>query len=235
MTKFWPYLFLTLIICGIFYKLFLFGKIPFPGDLLIGSYYPWLDYYKMPVQNPLTSDVFSLLFIWKYLAIDQIKNLQWPLWNPYSFTGTPLLANYQSAALYPLILLLLIPKYFGWGLFIFSQTLFAALGMYLLLSLWLKYKLARLTGSIIFALGGLMTTWAEFGTAVYGISYLPMSLFLVERYANTNKLRYPLLLILTLTLTILSGNPQVTVYSFAIVSIFAIMRLSRNAFPILFK
>lgn len=220
-----PYFVLVSIICGIYYKLFLLRKIPFPGDLLVVSYSPWFDYYKFPVQNPLISDVFSLLFIWKYQAIDQLKNLQWPLWNPYSFTGTPLLANYQSAALYPLNLLLLLPKYFGWGLFIFSQTLFAALGMYLLLSLWLSSKLARLTGSIIFALGGLMTTWVEFGTAVHGIAYLPMSLFLIESYANTHKVRYPLLLILTLTLTLLSGNPQVTIYSFAIVSLFAIIRL----------
>ena len=232
---------LAFIISGIYYKFLLLGRIPFPGDLLVVSYAPWFDYYKFPVQNPLISDVFSLLFIWKQMAIDQIKNLQWPLWNPYSFTGTPLLANYQSAALYPFNFLLLLPKYFGWGLFIFLQTLFAALGMYLLLSLWLPFKLARLTGSLIFALGGLMTTWVEFGTAVWGIAYLPISLFLIERYADTRKARYPFLLALILTLTILSGNPQVTVYSFAIVSFFTIIRLWNggilksliNIFPIL--
>ncbi len=222
-----------LIISVIYYKLFLFGKIPFPGDLLVVSYSPWFDYYKFPVQNPLISDVFSLLFIWKQLAIEQLKSMHWPLWNPYSFTGTPLLANYQSAVLYPLNFLLLLPNYFGWGLFIFSQTLIAALGMYLLLSLWLPSKLARLTGSLIFALGGLMTTWVEFGTAVHGIAYLPISLFLIERYSSTHRVRYPLLLTLTLTLTITAGNPQISIYSFAIVSLFAIIRLSYKAFPIL--
>lgn len=223
-----PYLILGLIISTLYYKLFIFGQIPFPGDLLIVSYSPWFDYYKFPVQNPLISDVFSLLFIWKQLAIEQFRNMQWPLWNPYSFTGTPLLANYQSAVLYPLNFLLLLPNYFGWGIFIFSQTLIAALGMYLLLSLWLPSRLARMTGSLIFALGGLMTTWVEFGTSVHAIAYLPISLFLVERYANTHKIRYPVILILTLTLTILSGNPQVSVYSFTIVSLFTIIRLWNN-------
>ncbi|MCL4365630.1 YfhO family protein [Patescibacteria group bacterium] len=217
-------LLLTVIIFAIYYKFFIFGKIPFPGDLLVASYSPWFDFYKIPVQNPLISDVFSLLFIWKYLAVDQIKNLQWPLWNPYAFTGTPLLANYQSAALYPLNLLLFL-KYAGWGLFIFAQTLLAALGMYLFLGTWLDSKLARLTGSIIFALSGLMTTWVEFGTAVWGMAYLPISLFLIERYARMHKMRYPLILTLSLTLTILSGNPQVTVYSFVIVFIFTVARL----------
>ncbi|MDO8638294.1 MAG: hypothetical protein Q7R43_01870, partial [Candidatus Daviesbacteria bacterium] len=52
------YLFLLIaIIFCLYYKLFLFGRIPFPGDLLVVSYSPWFDYYKFPVQNPLISDV----------------------------------------------------------------------------------------------------------------------------------------------------------------------------------
>lgn len=238
---YFPYLLLGLITVGVYYKFFILGKIPFPGDLLVVSYSPWFDYHKFPVQNPLISDVFSLQFIWKYLAIDQIKSMQWPLWNPYSFSGTPLLANYQSSVLYPLNLLMLLPNYFGWGLFIFSQTLIAALGMYLLLSLWLHSKLARLTGSLIFALGGLMTTWTEFGTAVHGMSWLPISLFLIESYSRRRRAKSLLLLILSLTLTILSGNPQVTMYSLVIVPFFAIIRLWNggilksliNTFPVL--
>lgn len=60
---------LVAIIIGIYYKLFIFGLIPFPGDLLVASYLPWFDYYKIPVQNPLISDVFSQSFLWKYLSI----------------------------------------------------------------------------------------------------------------------------------------------------------------------
>src|SRR5260221_5955718 len=73
------------------YPLFLFQKIPFPGDLLVGSYFPWFDYYKVPVHNPLISDVFSQFYLWKKITIESYLLGQWPLWNPYSFTGTPLL------------------------------------------------------------------------------------------------------------------------------------------------
>ncbi|MBI3103909.1 YfhO family protein [Candidatus Daviesbacteria bacterium] len=214
-------LLLAVIISFLYYKFFLFGKIPFPADLLVGSYLPWLDYYKIPVQNPLISDVFSQFFLWKYLSIDAFKNLQWPLWNPYSFMGTPLLATYHSAALYPLNLLLLLPKYTGWGFFVFSSTLFAAINMYLLLSLWTSSKIARFCGSIIFALGGLMTTWVELGTAVHAMAWLPLSLFSVELYLQTSKLRYLFLEIISLTLLILAGNAQVATYSFAVVAIYS--------------
>jgi len=215
---------LLIIVMAIYYKLFLFGKIPFPGDLLIGSYSPWLDYYKMPIQNPLISDVFSQLFLWKYLSVESFKNLQWPLWNPFSFTGNPLLANYQSAALYPLNLFLLIPSYIGWGIFIFSQTLIASLTMYLLVSTWVESKLARLAGSIIFALGGMMSTWVQLGTAVHGMAWLPLALFSIEKYTQKAKTRYLILLSVSLALIILSGHVQVSLYSLITVALFTIFK-----------
>lgn len=216
-----PLMILVCIIAGIYYKLFLFGKIPFPGDLLIVSYSPWLDYYKFPVQNPLISDAFSQFFLWKYQAIDSFKHLAWPLWNPYSFTGTPLLATFHSAALYPLNLLLLLPKFLGWGVFIFAQTMIAAINMYLLLSIWLDSRLARLVGAVMFAFGGLMTTWLELGTAVHAISWLPLAFYFIGRYWQKLKTRYLLALMLSLILLILAGNVQILTYSFIILSIYA--------------
>lgn len=223
-----PYFALASIVCGLYYKLFLFGKIPFPGDLLIVSYSPWFDYYKFPVQNPIISDVFSQFFLWKYLGIDSVKNLQWPLWNSYSFSGTPLLATYHSASLYPLNILLLFPKYFGWGVYIFSQSLLGSMSMYLFLSLYLKSRLAKLTGAIIFTFSGLMTTWLQLGTADHALIWLPLSLYLTSKYHRTFKLRYILLLVFSLSALILAGNAQVTTYSFVILPIFALLGLKMN-------
>ena len=217
------FLFLIILVFLLYYKFFLFGKIPFPGDLLVGSYSPWFDYYKIPVQNPIISDVFSQLILWKYLSIDIFRSGQWPLWNPYSFTGTPFLASYQSATLYPLNILLLLPKYFGWGIFIFSQTLLAAINVYLFVGLYVKSKLARLTGAIIFALAGLMTTWVEQGIPVHGILWLPLCLYLIEKFKAEKKLRYLLFLVGTLSFTILAGHAQMFIYTFVITFMYALV------------
>lgn len=215
---------LILISFALYFKLFIFGQVPFPGDLLVGSYSPWFDYYKIPVQNPLISDVFSQFFLWKHLAVNIFKSGEWPLWNPYSFTGTPLLATYHSATLYPLNILLLLPKYWAWGLFIFSQTLIAAISMYLLLSFWVWSNLARLTGAMIFALGGLMTTWLELGTAVHAIAWLPLSLYFIECYLSKFQFRYLLLLIASLTFLILAGHVQILTFSFTVLFVFIFIR-----------
>lgn len=222
--KFYPVI-LFLLLLLLYYKLFLLGKIPFPGDLLVGSYFPWLDYYKVPVQNPTISDVFSQLYLWKSLAIDLIKNGQWPLWNPYSFTGTPLLANYQSAALYPLNILLLLPKNFGWGLFIFSQTLIAAFSMYFLLSIWVKSQLARFCAALVYCLAALMTTWLELGTVGHAMAWLPLSFLLIEQFLKKNKVRFLLLLTVSLSLTILAGHLQVSIYTFVLTFSFVVFRV----------
>lgn len=223
-----PYFALASIVCGLYYKFLLLGRIPFPGDLLIVSYSPWFDYYKFPVQNPIISDVFSQFFLWKYLGIDSIKNLEWPLWNSYSFSGTPLLATYHSASLYPLNILLLFPKYFGWGVYIFTQSLLGSMSMYLFLSLYLKSRLAKLAGAIIFTFSGLMTTWLQLGTAGHALIWLPLSLYCITQYRRTFKLRYILLLTFSLSALILAGNAQITTYSFLIIPIFTLIEFRIN-------
>ncbi len=45
---------------------------------------------------------------WRMYAVDSLRSGLVPLWNPYSFMGTPFLANLQSTLLYPPNLLFLI-------------------------------------------------------------------------------------------------------------------------------
>lgn len=227
-----PLLILILLITFLYYKFFLFGLIPFPGDLLVGSYSPWFDYIKIPVHNPSISDVFSQFFLWKYLSIDSYKMWQWPLWNIYSFSGTPLLATFHSAVLYPLNILLFLPKHFGWGIYIFSQTLIASLTFYLFISSLVKSKIARITGALIFSLSGLMTTWLEFGTAVHAMSWLPLSFFSVISFLKYSKVRYLILLTLSLSLIILAGNPQIATYSFMVLGLFLIWLFFSERLPV---
>lgn len=225
MRLFLPLIILSIIISGIYFKFFIFGRIPYPADLLVVSYSPWFDYYKFPVQNPLISDVFSQFFIWKQLAIESFRNLQIPLWNPYSFAGTPLLATYHSAVLYPLNLLLFLPKYYGWGIYIYSQTLIAAISFYLFASQLMKSKISSMAGAVIFSLGSLMATWLELGTAGHAMAWLPLAFFALIKFAAAGKFRFLFLLIFSLALIILAGNAQVTTYSFIIIFLYAIWQL----------
>ncbi len=204
-----------------------------PGDILIGAYFPWLDYkwgypVGVPVKNALISDVFSQFFVWKYLIVDIFKSGQIPLWNIYSLSGTPILATYHTSVFNPFNLFLFLPKSYGWGLYICLQTFSAMLGMYLLLGIYIKTIWARIFGAIIFGLSGLMTTWAEFGTGVWAASMIPWIFLFLERFYQSYKLRYLFFLSGAFTTLFLSGHAQLTLYSVLLTLIYVFMRVFRE-------
>lgn len=225
-----PIFLIVILIFVVYWQFFIQGKIPVPADTLVGAYFPWLDYkwgYEVgvPVKNPPISDVFSQFFIWKYLAVDIIKNGEIPLWNPYSFSGTPFLATYHSATFFPLNIILFLPRYFSWGLYIFFQTLMAALGMYLLVGQLVKNSLSKVAAGVVFSLSGLMATWAEFGTGVWAAAMLPWALYFLKLYWKTNLLRFLLLFCLSLSFLYLAGHAQLSLYSVSLFLIYLIYHL----------
>lgn len=102
-----PFLFI-LIVLVFFYPVIGSGKIPIPADTIVGMYNPWRDniwnnYISgVPFKNSLITDPVRQQYVWRKLAVDEMRKGNMPLWNPYSFSGTPLLANFQSAVFYPL-------------------------------------------------------------------------------------------------------------------------------------
>src|SRR5438067_96109 len=112
MKKFDFIILLFFIIAAFFSPFIVQGKLPIPADTIVGLYHPFRDLYAkqypngIPFKNFLITDPVRQQYPWRNLAMDSIKNLELPLWNPYAFAGTPLLANFQSAVFYPLNVLL---------------------------------------------------------------------------------------------------------------------------------
>ncbi|HLC87720.1 MAG TPA: hypothetical protein VJG66_01530, partial [Patescibacteria group bacterium] len=224
---------IALLTITLYWQFFLLGKIPMPGDTLIGAYFPWLDYkwgfpVGVPVKNALISDVFSQFFIWKYQIVDIFTNGQIPLWNIYSLSGTPILSTYHSAVFNPFNLLLFLPGYFGWGLYIALQTFVAMLGMYLFSGTFVKNFWSRIFGALVFSLSGLMTTWTEFGTGVWAAGQLPWIFLFLEKYLSEGKLRHLFLLSISFIILYLSGHAQLTLYSTVLVFIYLSIKLFKE-------
>src|SRR3989344_5751058 len=122
LKKNWPILIILAATLVFFYPVWIKGQIPLPADFIVGTYYPWLDYKwagydaGMPVKNPITTDVVSFIYPMQMYAIDLLKKWIMPLWNPLILTGTPLLANFQSAPFSPTnFLYFLFPKLTAWS------------------------------------------------------------------------------------------------------------------------
>ncbi|MCP4641432.1 MAG: YfhO family protein [bacterium] len=78
-----------------------------PGTLLY-EWAPWSEHAPSeyaPATNDSTIEILTVFALWYSLTREAIEAGEWPLWNPWEFGGLPLLANYQSAILYPIHLL----------------------------------------------------------------------------------------------------------------------------------
>lgn len=216
---------LLFMICAlIFYEFVFLGKTALPADTLVGAYFPWLDYkwgyaVGVPVKNGLTSDAFSYFFIIKKMMIDMYSKGVIPLWNSYSLSGTPLLATFHSTVFSPVNLFFLVPK-MGWSFYIFFASVAASISMYIFLGNFLKHKWARVAGALVFAFSGPMTTWAEFGTAIWAAASLPLLLHFIRKALIQGKAyQYSLVTLITLFL-VFSGHVQLFTYTFAIIPLF---------------
>jgi len=206
---------------------FLQGKAPYSSTYQVNFFAPWSHYEKFwgPVKNNAMPDVHTQIYPWKKFTIDTFKNGQMPLWNPYSFSGNPHLANFQSAVLSPFnLLFFLLPFVHAWSILILLQPLLAVAFTYLFVREIGVSRVGSVISSIAFMFCGFIVVWMAYGTLVYAILYLPLSLFAVERYFKTKRFRFLTLLTITVPLSFFSGHFQISLYFVAALVFYIIFK-----------
>jgi len=211
MKKIFPIIIFFIVSLGFYSPTIFKNKIPIPGDLLLGSYYPWLDYnwgypVSVPVKNPLISDIYSQIYPWKSLIAESYRSLEIPLWNQYSYSGYPLMANFQSGAFNPFNLLMVIfGDQNGWTLMLISQTFLSMVFMYLLLKNTAQNYFANITSSIAYGLSPFLIGWSQFMTIGFAMLWIPLILYCIKKNKFTS---LPILYFLLMT----SGHMQSLIF-----------------------
>lgn len=194
--RYLPALLVCLLSVLFFLPAILQGKILLPADTIVGLYHPYRDLYQkdypngIPFKNFLITDPVRQQYPWKHESIQEMKQWSVPTWNPYTFAGTPLLANIQSAAFYPAnLLFFLLPFANAWNIYILLQLLLGAVFMYLYLKeLKLSFPAAVL-GSFLFAYSGFSIAWLEWGNIGHTALWLPLILLSIDKISNV---KYPM-------------------------------------------
>lgn len=222
---------ITAIIALFFYQTVFFGKTPFPGDIIVSDFQPWrsasyLGYAAGGIPNKAQyPDTIRQMYPWKTLAIESLKRGALPLWNPYNFSGSPLLANFQSAALYPLSMLyLVLPQIDAWTVLIVLQPLLAMLFTYMYSrKIGMGISASWLT-SLSYGFSGFMAVWLEYNTIGHVILWLPLMLLSIEHLKDAPSKFWLLILTASHTCAVLAGHPQVYAYTLAFSLLYAIFR-----------
>lgn len=234
MKRVLPYIIIACIVCIFFYKTILYGMIPFPGDLLLSSYAPWRHVsYMGYVAGAVPSkdqyfDVIRELYPWKTEVIAQIRQYSIPLWNPYNFSGAPLLANYQSQVLYPLgIIYFALPQDIAWTILVMLQPMLGMIWTYLFATVIGISPYGAMLAAIAFNFSGFANVWIEFNTVWHTVLWLPLLLYLLEKGIANRKLRFfqQMLFILALFSSITGGHPQDFITMFVFFLMYGVIRI----------
>jgi hypothetical protein len=201
-----------------FLALFFWSRVLFTGDVLLPGemlrgFYP----FGGDLQKPWTIlqwDSLAQYFPWRHFAAESLRNGQIPLWNPYQFTGTPMMANAQSAIFYPLNFpFLIMDTAYAFGVCAFLHTLLAAFSTYFLCQRWGLSRTAAVVSATAFAFCGYLASWALLPTLFATASWLPLCVFLYEKASDDEfRGRSAVWLGAALCMALLAGHAQIFFY-----------------------
>jgi len=112
------------------------GRVPVASDTLY-LWAPWSKLPHEPVHNEVLADSALHYLPWLVYSREAIGDGEWPLWEPYAFSGYPYVANSQNQLYYPLTWLRwLLPLSAAIQLLPVANICIAGWGMYVLMR-WL--------------------------------------------------------------------------------------------------
>lgn len=201
---------LVAILVVLFPDVFLRGEVALPGGLLYEDV-PWSHYVDDDVEIPpnrLTFDALNAFAKWYLLVRESLERGEWPLWNPYEFTGLPLMANLQSAVFYPPRLVQTVGDIFH------ATTVFMLLKLFLCgFNAYVAARLLKLTPALarFVSVGWMLSlyqlSWCYWPLPDVG-AWFPIAFVGVEWLATGRRRKGFYALTLAATLILLAGHPE---------------------------
>jgi hypothetical protein len=168
----------------------------------------------------------------RVLAGRQIRSGHLPLYDPYIWSGAPLLAGWNAGAAYPLTLLFaVLPPTAAWAVNMIITWAVAGLGMFCFLRALRLGSLPSLLGGLSFAFAGAMSAQVSHFGLVAGMSWVPVALLGVLRLSEPrsmpSRLRWIGVLAGATGLVILAGEPRAVDDACVTIAIYAAWRVAR--------
>jgi hypothetical protein len=180
----------------------------------------------------LPGDDLTQNFPLRVLAGHEIRSGHLPLYNPYIWSGAPLLAGWNAGAAYPFTFLFaVLPPVAAWTLNMILTWTIAGLGMFAFLRACRLATAAGLLGALSFAFAGAMSAQVAHFGLVAGMSWVPLQLLCVLRLSaprsTLSRLAWAGALACTFGLTILAGEPRAIDDAGVIVLLYAVWQIAR--------
>lgn len=170
--------------------------------------------FAAPLLHPSSmtgnyGDIYMHYYPLKHLVAEHLVTGRMPLWNPYIYTGQPLLANPQAAVFYPFTMFFyFLPLPFAFTLFMALHVALAGICMFLFLRAGRRSSPAALFCAFAFMLSSFVVFKIVAGhpVALSGYIWLPLIMLCLDRMARSPRHVWPVLLGCAAALQLLSGH-----------------------------
>ena len=158
------------------------------------------------------------------LVGSMLRHGQLPFWNQYIFSGTPLMADFNAGAFYPLMgFFVVLPDRAAWiatEVVLFSVI---AVGMYAFLRALKLSTIACLLGAATFAFAGPVLSQVNHVDMTEGFAAIPWMLLAVHHIVRDGRWRWTIVLGVAYASVILAGAPEAMLDEALLVIAFAVM------------
>jgi len=219
-----PFVVLALAALAPTWRFVIGGKVPAPVDQ-VHQAAPWNG---PPAGWDILQIDGALQFLpWRDLVLEAMRKGEVPLWNPYTFGGTPLMANSQSAPLYPLHWLWSLTPFGAESLLSFScwlHLLIAGAGMYCLVRQFGGSSFGGVLAGCTFLLSAFMIAWVQLPSVGMTAAWIPWCLLYVDRVMSRAVWKDAAMLGVCGSLMLLAGHLQIAVYGLLACALLALWR-----------
>src|SRR5437667_3821502 len=163
-------------------------------------------------------------------AANIVRSGNLPLWNPYIFSGMPLLAAAQGGLLFPpnWFYLLFAPAV-ATNLMVVSTYVIAALGAYLYARRVGASVAGAMITSLVWQMSGCLVGQISHINIVQTAAMLPWVLWALESFVGSHEYKRGALLAGMVALQVFAGHQQAFVYSLMLVAAYAIVMAVTDA------
>jgi hypothetical protein len=158
-----------------------------------------------------------------------LRHGQLPFWNQYIFSGTPLMADFNAGAFYPLTgLFIALPDRAAWlatEVILFSAI---AVGMYVFLRALKLSTMACLLAAATYAFAGPVLNQVNHVDMTGGFVAIPWMLLAVLHIVRDGRWRWTILLGIAYATVILAGAPEAMLDEALLVVAFAVLSAGLN-------
>ncbi|MCL6647933.1 MAG: YfhO family protein [Chloroflexi bacterium] len=172
-------------------------------------------------------DLVTYFYPYREVVNAALREGRLPLWNPWLFLGVPLLANIQTAVLYPFTwLTITLPAPQAISVQTVLHVFLAGLGMYAFcrLSVGLD-RLAALVGGLVFMLSGFLAGQTGHPNQLAASAWLPIIFVLFEQACRRKSVPLVLLAGAALAIQFLAGHTQESYLTLVALGLFTGLQL----------